>query len=1065
MFKLTKLTTKFILWVSLILTVFSLVGMALIGHQVFKHSQAMFLQQQASLQQLAVKHLDSAFQERIDSLKALAIHLQDGEALKSWADIQPILDRQGVLHHFFNGGLVVMNEHAKILVDSPIVEGRVGIDLSDRAHAKQVRETRQPMITHPLVGRGLKTPVFLISVPIIANNAEFVGYLFGVTRLQDSNLITELAPRFHSNQGQLYLVDQINNLFVTSTRTELVMQPLVPLEQSEILRRVFAGETHGVAQSYFDQQASFSASRLAFMDWHVIHTVSVDVVNQAGWQILKQLFFYALMGLFLLIILLYVLFVRQLKPIGEAVDKVDKMSNQVQQDPEPFEVKGDTEISRLFRAFNRLLKQQVTAKQQADAANRAKSEFLANMSHEIRTPMNGVLGFTQLALRETNLPKMRQKVKKAHQSAQLLLGVLNDILDFSKIETGQLVLKSQPFLLRELVAQTHDLYHPIAEQKGLVFKIHLQAKLAQGYVGDQVRLRQVLSNLIANAIKFTEHGEVNVWIETDEQGRLCFAIEDTGIGMSSDQVDKLFKAFSQADTSDTRRYGGNGLGLVISQSLVEAMGADSIKVESQCNKGSRFHFCVALAPASESQVMSLQQELRHLNSEKSHFYGRVLLVEDNEINQEVATELLRQLGVDVILANNGAEAVEKVKTQSFDLVLMDIQMPVMDGYQASVAIREFNQRLPIIALTAVSADEDREKALQAGMNEHLTKPIDKADLERCLTPFLVTTSSAPQTHPSEVGFEVDQDQSPQYASHIPTKARVLIVDDQAPNLKVLANGLKSDYLIQVADSGSKALALAEKLPQPDLVLLDIMMPDMDGYDVLRILKNNPKTQNIPVIFVSALDDASDEQKGLELGAADYIVKPFKMPVVKARVRSQILLKHKTDLLEQASHLDGLTNIANRRQFDKVLHAETLRLSRNNQPLGLIMVDIDYFKPFNDHRGHGKGDECLIEVAQALQSVFHRPADLLARYGGEEFVAILPETDKEGVRIMAEKMRQAVWDLAYEHGYSKVTDRVTISLGAVSQTVDHLEGSKALLKRADQALYQAKEQGRNQVVVY
>ena len=271
--KPTKLTTRFILWVSVLLATFTVLGMALIGHLVFKHSQAMVLQQQASVQQLAVKHLDAALQERIDALKALAVHLQQGEGLKTWAQIQPILDQQGVLHQFFNGGLVVMDKDAVIRVDSPVFEGRVGIDLSDRGYVKQNKITREPVITHPLVGRGLNTPVFLISVPIIADNAELVGYLFGVTRLQDANLITRLASRFHSDKGQLYLVDRRNNLFVTSTRSELAMQPLMPVSESEVLSQVFAGETQGVAQSYFDQKVSFSAGQLTLMDWYVIHTM------------------------------------------------------------------------------------------------------------------------------------------------------------------------------------------------------------------------------------------------------------------------------------------------------------------------------------------------------------------------------------------------------------------------------------------------------------------------------------------------------------------------------------------------------------------------------------------------------------------------------------------------------------------------------------------------------------------------------------------------------------------------------------------------------------------------
>ncbi|MDR9500052.1 MAG: response regulator [Hydrogenovibrio sp.] len=712
----------------------------------------------------------------------------------------------------------------------------------------------------------------------------------------------------------------------------------------------------------------------------------------------------------------------------------------------------------------RLNRQLDVQRRLANEANRAKSDFLANMSHEIRTPMNGVLGLTDSAMREISLPKMRQKVKKAHQSSKLLLGILNDILDYSKMEGGRLTLKRRAFLLRELVSQLHSLYQPLAEQKGLDFNIQLQGNIPPAFIGDPVRLGQVLNNLLANAIKFTSHGEVVLRLETMEKEQLCCTVVDTGIGMTSAQLERLFHAFHQIDTSMTRAYGGIGLGLSISHSLVLAMGGSAIEVKSQKNHGSEFRFCVPLGIATSKQLRDLQTNATHRIAEKKQLQGRVLLVEDLEINQEVASELLHQLGLEVSLAENGAKAVDKAKIQSFDLILMDIQMPVMDGYQACKAIREFDQTVPIIALTAAVTVEDRDKALQAGMNEHLAKPIEKTELQACLAQFLSSGGNASANidrHPSS-GESLESVEMPALTRR---KGRILIVDDQPSNLKVLANGLKDEYVIQAADSGAKALKLAEKAPQPDLVLLDIVMPAMDGYEVLKALKSNELTQAIPVMFISALDGVSDEQTGLELGAVDYIAKPFKMPVVKARIRTQIALKLKTDRLEKESHLDGLTDIPNRRHFDQTLRVEAHRLIRSHRPLGLIMLDIDFFKPFNDHYGHGRGDECLIKVAQALQSVLCRPADVVARYGGEEFVAILPETDLQGVQVIAEKMRQAVWNLSIEHGFSSVSDRVTVSVGGVSQSLDAEGEAISLLQRADQTLYQAKEQGRNQVLVF
>lgn len=294
------------------------------------------------------------------------------------------------------------------------------------------------------------------------------------------------------------------------------------------------------------------------------------------------------------------------------------------------------------------------------------------------------------------------------------------------------------------------------------------------------------------------------------------------------------------------------------------------------------------------------------------------------------------------------------------------------------------------------------------------------------------------------------------------KSAILIVDDISSNIQVLANALQADYRIKVATSGQRALEICRSESPPDLILLDIMMPDMDGYEVCRELKSDAETSSIPIIFVTALSEVSDEEKGLNLGAVDYITKPFHLPIVKVRVRNHLNLKLKTDLLEEMSHIDGLTHIANRRNFDEVLDKEARRVARIAQPISLIMLDIDFFKLFNDNYGHGLGDECLMQVAKAMREVIKRPNDLLARYGGEEFAVILPETPLEGALKVAEELRLAVEALAFPHAYSEVSDSVTISLGVASNLFDQQISIDKVLKQADQALYRAKELGRNQV---
>jgi diguanylate cyclase (GGDEF)-like protein len=292
---------------------------------------------------------------------------------------------------------------------------------------------------------------------------------------------------------------------------------------------------------------------------------------------------------------------------------------------------------------------------------------------------------------------------------------------------------------------------------------------------------------------------------------------------------------------------------------------------------------------------------------------------------------------------------------------------------------------------------------------------------------------------------------------------ILIVDDTPTNIQVLAEALCSDYRIKIATSGKAALAMANNPEsRPDLILLDVMMPEMDGYEVCRLLKQNLVTQDIPVIFVTAKSDVTDEEQGLRLGAMDYIVKPFRLAIVKARVQNHVNLKIKNDLLETLALIDGLTGIPNRRRLDEVLDSEWRRALRGNLVLAVIMADIDYFKAYNDNYGHSAGDQCLKAVAKTLASSLNRPSDMMGRYGGEEFMAVMPDTDAEGARMLAERWRANVAALALPHQYSKVADHVTISVGYASFKPTQNQLCVELMEMADKMLYQAKDQGRNRV---
>ncbi len=512
-----------------------------------------------------------------------------------------------------------------------------------------------------------------------------------------------------------------------------------------------------------------------------------------------------------------------------------------------------------------------SARVRAESATLAKSRFLANMSHEIRTPMNAVIGMLYLALDTPLTTRQRDYLVKAQSAAKSLLGILNDILDFSKVEAGRLELDPAPFQLEQLIGEALLLVQQRAQEKEieLLFDARGLWTIRQGgeLLGDALRVRQVLANLLSNAVKFTHAGHVRLILErVREDPRrvvLHFAVEDTGIGMTAEQMSRLFEEFTQADGSTTRKYGGTGLGLAISKRLVEMMGGQ-LEVTSHPGRGSTFRFTLGFARASApTEDTSLGEEIARL---------RVLVVDDYPEARAALLGLLRHLAVtrlDDCAA--GAEAVERLNAacsagDPYDLLILDWVMPDMDGAAVLRTLRERNIPLPhhILIVSAYDPGEIRDQAQPLGARDFITKPVMPRALRERLRQLVSDRRPSASAQPAP---------SPASLSGL----RVLLVEDNPLNQQIATELMRAHAVtVDVANHGAEALERLAVLP-PDhyaLVLMDLQMPVLDGYQATAQLRADPRYADLPIIAMTAHALVEERQRGLELGMQDYLIKPF-----------------------------------------------------------------------------------------------------------------------------------------------------------------------------------------------